>query len=488
MTGTPRVRFAPSPTGYLHVGGTRTALFNWLFARSRGGVFVLRIEDTDAARSTVESVSAILDSLRWLGMNWDEGPGREGEFGPYFQSQRRAIHRAYAERLLERGAAYRCFCTPEELKEKRTALQARKEAPHYDRRCLGVSGDELRSLLDSGRPHVLRFGVRSGLTVWEDAVKGRVEFSNSEFDDFIILRSDGTPTYNFAAAVDDITMRISHVIRGDEHVSNTPRQILLYEALGEALPVFAHIPMILGPDGSKLSKRHGAVALSHYERQGFISEAMVNFLALLGWSFDGKQEVFSVEELVRKFSLERVSSNPSVFNHEKLLWLNAQYMKKLSAEQRTEMIIRYLTEVKGMKGLDSKRDWVGAVTQVMGERLRVASQIDERGDFFFTESVHYDEKAAELLLSNEGGAELLTRIAASFRRVEDWRSQAIEENLRGLAQELGLKAAELIHPARAALTGHTTSPGIFEVTELLGKKECLERLGAASKFVSQAEG
>ncbi|KPJ61361.1 MAG: hypothetical protein AMJ46_01260 [Latescibacteria bacterium DG_63] len=484
MSEAPRVRFAPSPTGYLHVGGARTALFNWLFARSKGGKFILRIEDTDFARSTEESIGAILESLLWLGLDWDEGPGKDAAEGPYFQSQRGEKYREFSSRLLDSGSAYKCFCSPEELRERKAASVAQKAALKYDGRCRKLSAEEILSLERNGKPFVLRFKVREGFTSWPDTIKGRIQFANSELDDFIIVRSNGTPTYNFAATVDDITMDITHVIRGDEHISNTPRQILLYEALGETLPVFVHLPMILGPDGTKLSKRHGAVSLSYYEKQGFLPDAMRNFLALLGWAYDGKQEIFSKEELIRKFTLERVSSNPSVFDHNKLVWMNGQYMKELSNSRRSELVRRYLREEEGMKGIDEKADWIARITEVLGDRLRVASQITELAGFFIKEKLEYDEKARELLLTTEGGRELLVKVAYRVATLENYSVEAIEGAVRGLAEEMGLKAGELIHPARAALTGKTTSPGIFEVMELLGKETCVTRLKDAADFVA----
>ncbi|UCF79188.1 MAG: glutamate--tRNA ligase [Candidatus Eiseniibacteriota bacterium] len=484
MSGAVRVRFAPSPTGYLHVGGARTAFFNWLFVRSEGGSFILRIEDTDVARSTQESLQAILESMRWLGMDWDEGPGKDGAAGPYFQSQRMEKYREFSSRLLASGHAYRCFCTREELEDRRAASLAEKGALKYDGRCERLSPEEVLSLEAGGRPCVVRFRVRSGVTSWQDEVKGRIEFSNSELDDFIITRSNGTPTYNFAAVVDDVTMQITHVIRGDEHISNTPRQILLYEALGEALPVFAHLPMILGPDGTKLSKRHGAVAISHYERQGFLPEAMANFLALLGWAYDGKREIFTREELVRKFSLERVSSNPSVFDQDKLIWMNGQYMRELPSSRRHEMVRRFLREEEGMNDVDTRGDWIDRIVDVVGDRMKVASQITELAGFFFEDRVRYDEKARELLLSGAGTSELLLKVAGRLESLKDYGAVSIEEAIRGLAGEMGLKAGELIHPARAALTGKTTSPGIFDVMTLLGRERCLSRLRDAADFAA----
>src|SRR5437762_3978201 len=313
-----RVRFAPSPTGYLHVGGARTALYNYLFARANGGTFVLRIEDTDAARSTDESVTAILDSMRWLGLTWDEGPDIGGPHAPYFQSQRGELYRRHADRLIAAGHAYPCYCTLEELEARRAGMLERGEAPRYDGRCRGLSAADRAARAAEGRASAIRFALDPvGESAWDDLVRGRVAFQNEVLDDFVLLRSDGLPTYNFACVVDDQLMQISDVIRGDDHISNTPRQLLIYTAFGWTPPRFAHVPMILGEDGTRLSKRHGATSVAAYRDLGYLPEALDNFLALLGWSYDGKTELFTLDELVQKFRIERVGANPAVFNHEK---------------------------------------------------------------------------------------------------------------------------------------------------------------------------
>src|SRR5262245_24902497 len=334
-----RVRFAPSPTGHLHVGGARTALHNYLLARQSGGVFVLRIEDTDAERSTAESAEAIVDALRWLGLAWDEGPGAGGRYGPYFQSERRRIYDEHAARLLAAGALYRCFCTPAELDERRAAMVARGEAPRYDRRCAGIDPGEAERRAAAGEANALRFHCPDeGESAWDDIVRGPVSFRNDLLDDFVVVRSDGLPTYNFACVVDDHAMAITQVIRGDDHISNTPRQLLLFGALGWDPPRFAHVPRILGPDGNRLSKRHGAASVQAFRDLGYLPGALVNFLALLGWSYDGKRELFSIEELVELFRLERVGSNPAVFNTEKLEWMNAQHLRNLPEDLRVMLV------------------------------------------------------------------------------------------------------------------------------------------------------
>jgi glutamyl-tRNA synthetase len=317
-----RLRFAPSPTGYLHVGGARTALYNWLLARRSGGTFILRIEDTDLSRSTEEAIEAILRDLRWLGLDWDEGPDAGGEHWPYRQTGRMALYREAAQRLLEGGYAYRCFCSPQELKERRERALREGRPPMYDRRCLSLAEDEVRRLAKEGRPYALRFRVPEGETVVRDAIRGEITFRNREIEDFVLLRNDGTPTYNLAVVVDDVDMRISHVVRGDDHLSNTPKQLLLYRALGAEAPVFAHLPMIVGRDGRPLSKRHGDVAVGHYREMGFLPEAMVNFLALLGWSLDDATTIIDRETLVANFGLERVTSKPAVWDTGKLYWMN----------------------------------------------------------------------------------------------------------------------------------------------------------------------
>jgi glutamyl-tRNA synthetase len=475
-----RVRFAPSPTGHLHVGGARTALYNYLHARRTGGVFILRIEDTDAARSTPDSLAAIFDGLRWLGLTWDEGPEAGGTHGPYFQAERRGLYREHADALLAAGKAYLCYCTAEELEERRAAQMARGEPPRYDGRCrtLDAAGRTAREA--EGRGAAIRFALPGpGETAWEDVIRGRVAFRNEVLDDFVLLRSDGFPTYNFACVVDDHVMEITDVIRGDDHISNTPRQLLIYQALGWTPPRFAHVPMILGDDGSRLSKRHGATSVAAYRDLGFLPEAMVNFLALLGWSFDGQREMFSLADLEEVFRLERVGSNPAIFNLEKLAWMNGQHMKLLPEEERVRRVVAYL-ESKGYDMASYTPEWCALLVRAIGDRLKTLADAERYGVFALNDTLEVDPEAwAGLLQKPEVGP----RLAALERRIASlaaFEPAALEQATRGLAQELGIKAGELMGATRVALTGRTVAPGLFEVMMLLGRERTLARLSAAA--------
>ena len=477
-----RVRFAPSPTGTLHVGGARTALYNYLFARGQGGVFVLRIEDTDAARSTPESVAAIFDSLRWLGLTWDEGPQAGGTHGPYFQSERRERYRRHAEVLRASGQAYLCYCTAEELERRREAPMARGEAPRYDGRCRNLDDDARARLAAEGRAPAVRFALPAdaGAIAWDDVVRERVEFQAEVLDDFVVLRSDGLPTYNFACVVDDHEMEISHVIRGDDHISNTPRQILLYRALGWETPRFAHVPMILGTDGSRLSKRHGATSVGAYRELGYLPEAMVNFLALLGWSYDGQREIFTLAELEQVFKLERVGSNPAIFNHDKLEWMNGQHLRALPEDDRVARVVRFL-ESRGRSLAGHSPEWRAALVRAIGERMKTLADAESHAAFALDEGVGMDPVAWTELL---GKADVGPRLAAIARAIEgdaEFSLASLEKITRGLCARLGIKAGELIGAMRVALTGRKVSPGIFEVVWLLGKERAVARLDAAAE-------
>lgn len=475
LDGPVRVRFAPSPTGYLHVGGTRTALFNWLFARQHGGVFVLRIEDTDRTRSFEDAFAQILDSLYWLGLSWDEGPLVGGPYGPYVQSERAETYRRYAGMLIEAGKAYRCYCTPEELEEERRAARA-EGGGGYGGRCRNLSTEEVARFEREGRPSTVRFQIPPGRTVLHDLVHGEIPFENVNLDDFIILKSDGLPTYNFAAVVDDALMEITHVIRGDDHISNTPRQILLFQALGFATPRFAHLPMILGSDGTRLSKRHGAVSTAEYrEREGILPQALVNHLALLGWSLDGKTEKFTLGELVRSFSLERVSKKAAVFDPEKLEWLNSLHLKDLSARTRAVLARPFLARAgHPVPGKDLRR--LEQIVALHGDRLKSLADVTELSSYFFPGRIEYDGEMARELLGREGMPEMLDALAGRLQDLPTFDGEAIERVVRGLTGERGVKAAALIHPVRFVLTGRTTTPGLFEVMALLGREVVLERL------------
>ncbi len=483
-----RVRFAPSPTGFLHVGGARTALFNALFARALGGTFILRIEDTDAARSTDESLTAILEGLRWLGLSWDEGPGVGGDHGPYFQSERREAYRGHAQTLSERGAAYPCYCTSAELEERRQAQIQRNQPPRYDGRCRGLDAAARAARVAEGRTAALRFALPgAGETAWEDLVRGRVVFQNEVLDDFVLMRSDGLPTYNFACVVDDHEMAISHVIRGDDHISNTPRQILLYQALGWSTPAFAHVPMILGADGTRLSKRHGATAVAAYRDLGFVPEAMVNFLALLGWSFDGERELFSLAELEQAFRLERVGSNPAVFNLDKLEWMNGQHLKRLPEQERTRRAMAFLS-ARGHDLSGRSPEWQAALVRAIGDRLKTLMDAERYGAFALRETIELDPEAwAEVRERPEVGPRLRA-LADRLERDREFSLASLERETRGLAAELGIKAGELMATARVALTGRKVAPGLFEVMWLLGRERAVERLReAAGRWVDETQ-
>jgi glutamyl-tRNA synthetase len=475
-----RVRFAPSPTGYLHVGGARTALYNYLFARSRGGTFVLRIEDTDAARSTDESVRAILDSLAWLGLTWDEGPGVDGGNGPYFQSERREFYQRHAAALEQAGRAYRCYCTPAELDAMREE-QARAKLPQgYDGRCRRLDATARARLEAGGRPPVLRFALDpAGETVWEDVVRGRVAFRRDVLDDFVLLRADGLPTYNFACVVDDHEMAISHVIRGDDHISNTPRQIVLYEALGWEMPVFAHVSMILGDDGSRLSKRHGATSVAAYRDLGYLPAGMVNFLALLGWALDGKTELFTLAELERAFRLERVSRNPAVFNLEKLQWLNGQHLKRLPEDERTALVLDFLAR-RGRDLAAHPAEWWTALVRTLGDRVRTLADVERLGAFALDDALEVEPEAWADLLARPAAGPWLEALADVVAGVAGFDLADLERGTRELAAARGIKPGDLMGAARVALTGRRTAPGLFEVMWLLGRERAVGRLRAAA--------
>jgi glutamyl-tRNA synthetase len=466
----PRVRFAPSPTGYLHVGGARTALFNWLYARSVGGVFVLRIEDTDRERSSAEMTRAILDGMRWLGLDWDEGPTH--------QADGLERHRADALKLLEHGSGYRCFCTVEELDARRAVHPAGPAAFRYDRRCAGIPAEESARRAAAGAPHTIRFLVPAGRTMWQDAVHGEVAFENGDIEDFIVLRTDGTPIYNLAVVSDDIDMRITHVIRGDDHISNTPKQILLYEALRQPIPVFAHVPMILGPDGKRLSKRHGATAIGEYEARGILADAMVNFLALLGWSPGNDDEILSRDELVSRFSLAGINRASAVFDTQKLEWMNGRYLTGMPAAELITALRRELVS----EGVMPERDeaWWQRLVELLKVRARTLRDMAEQARPYVVPVLEYDPAAvAKHWKEPQLTAERLQRIADTLAALPDFAEASMEAAVRGLADQEGVAAGKLIHPLRVALTGAAASPGIFDISVLLGRQEVLRRIGRA---------
>ncbi len=476
-----RLRFAPSPTGYLHVGGARTALFNWLYVRRHGGVFVLRIEDTDIERSSADMVTGILDSLRWLGLNWDEGPEVDGPYGPYFQTARFDRHRTAGHALVASGQAYYCYCRPEELKAKREAAEAAGLSGMYDRTCRRLTKDEIARREAAGQPRAVRFLVPDGATTFVDLVHGSITVEHANIEDFVILRSDGYPTYHLSVVVDDIDMKITHIVRGDDHISNTPKQVLLYQAMNAPIPAFAHVPLILGPDKKRLSKRHGATSVGEYEKQGYLPEAMVNFLALLGWSPGDDRELFTQDELVTAFTLEGISGGNAVFGPDKLDWFNQQHLMRLSGDE----ILRRLQPSLEAAGLwrdslaGSEHAWIARVIDLLKTRARKLTDLVEAMRPFLLDPVQRDAAAVSKYLS---APDLGPHLAAWRDRVRDvtpFDAATLESALRSLADARAIKPAALIHATRVAVTGQAVSPGIFEVLELMGRDRVISRLAEA---------
>jgi glutamyl-tRNA synthetase len=460
-----RTRFPPSPTGYLHIGGARTALFNYLYARHYGGKFVLRIEDTDRERSTQESVQAILDAMTWLGLDWDEGP--------FYQSQRGDLYRDHAERLLREGRAYRCFCTPEALEARRKQAMAAGRKPMYERTC------RERTTPSPDQPFAIRFKAPlEGETIVADLVKGHVVFQNRELDDLILVRSDGTPVYNFCAVVDDALMDITHIIRGDDHLTNTPKQIQLYQALQYAVPAFAHIPLILGLDRSRLSKRHGATSVMAYRDMGYLPDALVNYLARLGWSA-GDQEIFTRAELIEKFSLENVGLAAGVYNAEKAEWVNSHYLRALSPAELAEAVKPYIT-AKGYALLDDEH--LARMVATLQERAKTLTELVDLAQFYLSPTISIDAAAARKFLKADV-LEPLRALRAQLVELQQWDVDTIRECFEAVTGRFGLSLGKIAQPVRVAMTGTTASPGIYEVLDVLGKERTIERLDHAIKLI-----
>ena len=479
---TVRVRFAPSPTGYLHVGGARTAYFNWLFARQHGGAFVLRIEDTDVERSSAESESGVLDDLRWLGLGWDEGPDRGGPHGPYRQSERLAIYRERADLLVAQGAAYPCFCADAELAERRAAALAAGRPPHYDGRCRRLSGAERDAMRKDGRPESIRFAVPDGDQVLDDLVRGEVRFPAGMVGDFVLLRSSGLPTYNFACVVDDGGMCITHVIRAEEHLSNTPRQLMLYRALGGEAPRFAHVPLILNPDRTKMSKRSGevAVAVGDWRRAGFVPEALLSYLALLGFHPGDEREVLSREEMLAAFAFERVGKSGSVFDAEKLQWMNARLLHHADGAQLEAWGAAFLPPAA--RALDPARR--AALLEAVRGNLGTLADLPGELAPFVEEPLAF-EPAARAALAGEPAAGLCESLASALDGLAQWSGEQVKSAVQSVGRSLGLKGRDLFQPVRAALTGRTHGPELPLVAELLGRERCVARLRAGA---GQARG
>lgn len=465
MTEKVRVRFAPSPTGFLHIGGARTALFNWLYAKRTNGTFILRIEDTDRSRSTDEYIEAIIEGMNWLGLTWDEGPFR--------QTDRFDVYRGYVEKLLKEGKAYYCYCSAEDLEERRKLAIATGKPAKYDGRCR-----HLKEPVPGVAPVVRFLMPQDGHTIVDDMIRGKVEFENAQLDDLIILRSDGTPTYNLTVVVDDVDMGITHVIRGDDHLNNTPKQIQFYKAFGYEVPKFAHLPMILGADKTRLSKRHGATSVMAYYEMGYLPEALLNYLVRLGWSY-GDQEVFSIDELVKYFSFENVGKAAAVFNPEKLLWLNSQYIIKSPAEKLVELVVPFLVKAGIIsEGQELDKEWLARAVITLKERAKSLVDMANSLRYYIADQVEYDEKAKAKFLDKKC-LPYLSDLKDGLSVADDFTHNGIEAVFRSVVEKHGIKLGALAQPVRVAMTGGTESPGIFDVLEVIGKEKTLMRLEKA---------
>ncbi len=488
MTDRVRVRFAPSPTGALHVGGARTAIYNWAFARRHGGKFILRIDDTDIERSTVENTAQILRSLEWLGMDWDEGPEVGGPFGPYFQTERAQNYVAALESMKAKGSAYPCFCSPEELEAKRASARAAEGVLGYDRICRRLNSASVAARLAAGEPHVWRLAVpeNRGDIVVDDLVRGETIFPASAMDDFVLARGDGTPTYNFATVVDDAEMQITHVIRGDDHLTNTPLQILVYESLGHPAPVFAHLSMIWGADGKKLSKRHGATSVEAFHDEGFLPEALLNYLALLGWSLDGETTIISPEVLKTHFSLDRISRSPAVFDFEKLEWMNGVYIRELGADAFVARMLPWI-EAAGLlssSDFEARREWFLALAPLVSERVKRMTEVVPTVRFLFVDNLVIDPGASERILAKEGAGLALATVHETLALLDRWNAEAIEQALRTVPEMLSMKPKAVFQAARVAIAGATVSLPLFESIALLGRDVALARLRTAQAIAT----
>ncbi len=494
MCPAPRVRFAPSPTGHLHVGGARTALFNWLYARSQKGVFVLRIEDTDQERSTAASYAAILEGMRWLGLDWNEGPDVGGDHGPYLQSQRLDIYRQHLEQLAAAGLAYKCFCSAEDLQAREDEVKAAGGVwEGYDGHCRNLTADQIATAEAAGKPYAWRLRTPDeGMTFWYDIILDKLEFQNEVLVDRVIFKADGFPTYQFACVIDDHLMEISHVLRGDDHVSNTPFQLLIYQGLGWKPPKFGHMPMILGPDRKRLSKRHGATSVQEFQKQGILPAAMLNYLSLLGWSPGGNaKEVMTAREIIGKFSLKKVGSSPAAFDYDKLNHINGEHIKALDPGQKVQLALPLLAE-RGwaldpgwlVHGADSTEAYLGRVLGTLGNRFSSLLTLPDQIGFFFSEDFYVDQEAWTEHVGTEEAGTFLKALAAALEEGlaldQAHPAPAFEEVVRRCAEQQGVKAGQLIHPARVALTGQSRSAGIFDVMELVGLRRTIERLRKAA--------
>jgi len=483
-----RVRFAPSPTGFLHIGGARTALFNWLFARHMGGTFILRIEDTDEVRSTDESVTGILESMEWLGLDWDEGPlytgGKNipnesrGAYGPYFQMQRLDLYKTACDRLIAAGKAYPCYCTSEEVEKMREIALLAKRPPKYDGTCRRLNAEQRAAKEAEGRKKSIRFATpQEGRTIFTDLVRGSLDFENALLEDFVILKTSGIPTYNFACVIDDAHMKISHVIRGDDHLSNTPRQILVYQALELAVPQFAHLAMILGSDGSRLSKRHGATSVMEYKDGGYLPEVMLNYLALLGWGTEDSQQLFTRQDMVEKFLLERCGKSPSTFDPTKLIWMNGEYLRNKTVPELTALAAPFLQQ----KNLPSSGPIVEGAIALEREKAKLLTEIPGLVDFLITDQLEFREEAFTKVLKAPGAKEILDELAKRLAALAPFDIAGIEALCKTLAKDRGVKNGAIFHPLRVAVSGRTEGPSLWHMVEYLGKERTLQRIKKAQE-------
>lgn len=480
-TNNVRVRFAPSPTGYLHVGGARTALFNYLFAKATGGKFLLRIEDTDRTRFQEDSLREIFESLRWIGLDWDEGPEKDGGFGPYIQSERLDKYKEHAEKLLADGAAYKCFCTPERLEQVRKEKEARKEQHGgYDRTCRDLTPEEVQNNIDEGKPYVVRLKAPlEGAIAFEDMVRGVIETPVNMVDDTVLLKTDGFPTYHLASVIDDHFMEISHVMRGDEWIASTPRHVLLYRAFGWEAPVFAHLPVILSPTGGKLSKRKGAASVMDYKKAGYLPEALVNFLSLLGWNPGDDREIMSVEEVVKAFTAKKISSKPAVFDEQKLEWMNGQYMENYPAEKLAEEVIPLWKE-RGLTVDDA--GYATGVVKLLQDRCKKVTELAETADYFFTDPEEYNEKQAKKQFK-EAVKPALDKLVEALPRLGGWQRDMVEAVFKAVAAELEMSPGKINPAVRLAVTGVGGGPDLFDMLTHLGQDCTVRRIKKASEYI-----
>lgn len=471
-----RVRFAPSPTGYLHIGNARTALFNYLFARKNNGSLILRIEDTDRERSRKEYEEAIIEDLRWIGIEWDEGPDVGGDYGPYRQSERLHIYREFAEKLLKEGKAYKCYCTKEELEERNRKAIQEGRSPGYDNRCRYLTKSQIEKYEREGRKPVIRIKVPEKEIVVDDLIRGKVKFEGKTIPDFVIMKSDGTPTFNFAVCIDDYLMKITHVIRGEDHLSNTPKHIIVFESINAPVPKFAHMSMTLGPDRTRLSKRHGATSVRAYREEGYLPEAFFNYIALLGWGTEESREIFTKEELIKEFSLERCHKASAIFDKDKLLWMNGYYIRKTPASRIVELSIPFLVKEGLIEENPSKStiSYLEKVIELEKERIKTLKEVPYLIYFFLKEPI-YEKEGVEKYL-NEEGKKILSQVLPIIEKIEDFKRENIEKEIRKFCEDMNYKTSRVFHPIRVAVSGRTKGPGLFEMMEVIGKERVLSRI------------